>query len=111
MFGCFYLGALVVALPAWLLLGTPQYPTTTLQWGILLWLGIGAWLGYFLWNKGATQVSSGVLAIMNNALIPAGLLVNLLLWGKDTDLLRLTLGGLLMLASLWVCQRHGVSER
>lgn len=48
---------------------------------------------------------------MNNALIPAGLLVNLLLWGKDTDLLRLTLGGLLMLASLWVCQRHGVSER
>lgn len=62
-------------------------------------------------EQGATQVSSGVLAIMNNALIPAGLLVNLLLWGKDTDLLRLTLGGLLMLASLWVCQRHGVSER
>ncbi|MGL4716236.1 MAG: EamA family transporter, partial [Aeromonas sp.] len=55
-------------------------------------------------------VTSGVLAIMNNALIPAGLLVNLLLWGKDTDLIRLAIGGLLMLASLWVCLRHQVSE-
>ena len=107
VFGCFYLGALVIALPAWWLLGQPQYPTSGLQWGILLWLGIGAsGLGYFLWNKGATLVSSGVLAIMNNALIPAGLLVNLVLWGKDTDLFRLSVGALLMLASLWVCQRQ-----
>jgi carboxylate/amino acid/amine transporter len=105
VFGCFYLGALAVALPAWWLLGKPQYPSTGLQWGILFWLGVGAsGLGYFLWNKGTTLVSSGVLAIMNNALIPAGLLVNLLLWGRDTDLLRLTLGGLLMLASLWLCR-------
>jgi len=112
VFGCFYLGALVIALPAWWLLGKPQYPASSLQWGILFWLGVGAsGLGYFLWNKGATLVSSGVLAIMNNALIPAGLLVNLVLWGKDTDLLRLGLGALLMLASLWVCQRQQVSER
>ncbi|MGL6006352.1 MAG: EamA family transporter, partial [Aeromonas sobria] len=38
------------------------------------------------------------------------LLVNLLLWGKDTDLTRLAIGGLLMLASLWVCQRHKVNQ-
>ncbi|MGL6048601.1 MAG: EamA family transporter, partial [Aeromonas salmonicida] len=111
VFGCFYLGALAVALPAWWLLGKPQYPTSGLQWGILLWLGVGAsGLGYFLWNKGATRVSSGVLAIMNNALIPAGLLVNLLIWGKDTNLARLAIGGLLMLASLWICQRASVSK-
>ncbi|TNI99436.1 EamA family transporter, partial [Aeromonas veronii] len=42
VFGCFYLGALVIALPAWWLLGKPQYPTSGLQWGILLWLGVGA---------------------------------------------------------------------
>ncbi|MEW7867438.1 carboxylate/amino acid/amine transporter [Aeromonas diversa] len=105
VFGWFYLGALAVALPAWLLLGQPKYPTSGLQWGILLWLGIGAsGLGYFLWNKGATQVSSGVLAIMNNALIPAGLIVNLLLWNQGTDLLRLTLGGLVIALSLLVCR-------
>ncbi|MCS3461198.1 carboxylate/amino acid/amine transporter [Aeromonas sp. BIGb0445] len=111
VFGCFYLGALAIALPAWWLLGKPQYPSTGLQWGILLWLGVVAsGLGYFLWNKGATLVSSGVLAIMNNALIPAGLLVNLLLWGRETDLPRLALGGLLMLASLWLC-RPGKLDR
>lgn len=111
IFGCFYLGALVIALPAWWLLGKPQYPTSGLQWGILLWLGVGAsGLGYFLWNKGATLVSSGVLAIMNNALIPAGLLVNLLIWGKDTDLTRLAIGGVLMLASLKVCQHRKVTS-
>ncbi|ALP42270.1 carboxylate/amino acid/amine transporter [Aeromonas schubertii] len=105
VFGWFYLGALAIALPAWLLLGQPKYPTSGVQWGILLWLGIGAsGLGYFLWNKGATRVSSGVLAIMNNALIPAGLIVNLLLWNQGTDLLRLTLGGLVIALSLLVCR-------
>ena len=105
LFGYFYLGALAVALPAWWLLGTPVYPSTNLQWGILLWLGLGAsGLGYFLWNKGATLVNAGALAIMNNALVPAGLLVNLLIWNRDADLLRLSLGGALLLASLFINQ-------
>lgn len=103
IFGWFYLGALLIALPAWLLLGTPQYPTTELQWSILLWLGVVAsGLGYFLWNLGATKVNSGQLATMNNALIPAGLFVNLLLWNRDTDLLRLSVGAGIMLLALWL---------
>lgn len=105
LFGYFYLGALTVALPAWGLLGSPLYPSTSLQWGILLWLGLGAsGLGYFLWNKGATLVNAGALAIMNNALVPAGLLVNLLIWNRDADLVRLSLGGALLLTSLAINQ-------
>ena len=101
IFACFFVGAALVALVAWLLLGTPRYPTSSLQWGLLLWLGAGAsGLGYFLWNKGATRVNAGVLAIMNNALIPAGLLVNLLIWNQSADLLRLSIGGGLILGSL-----------
>ncbi|PSJ45238.1 EamA family transporter [Zobellella endophytica] len=103
LFGYFYLGALLVAVPAWLLLGGDRYPATGLQWGILLWLGLGAsGLGYFLWNKGATRVNAGALAIMNNALVPAGLLVNLLIWNRDADLPRLAAGGLILFASLWL---------
>lgn len=103
LFGYFYLGALLVAVPAWLWLGSDRYPATGLQWGILLWLGLGAsGLGYFLWNKGATLVNAGALAIMNNALVPAGLLVNLLIWNREADLLRLGLGGLIIIASLWL---------
>ncbi|OXS13612.1 EamA family transporter [Zobellella denitrificans] len=103
LFGYFYLGALLVVVPAWLWLGTDRYPASGQQWGILLWLGLGAsGLGYFLWNKGATLVNAGALAIMNNALVPAGLLVNLLIWNREADLLRLGLGGLIIIASLWL---------
>ncbi|MCK0714134.1 carboxylate/amino acid/amine transporter [Chromohalobacter sarecensis] len=115
IFGWFYLGALCVALPAfWLFGDVTALPTTSLQWGILLWLGVVAsGLGYFLWNKGACRVDAGTLAIMNNALVPAGLLVNLLIWNRDADVLRLVLGGGILLASLlintWWRRRHQAS--
>jgi len=100
-FGWFYIGALILVIPAWAIFGTDKYPTTELQWGVLLWLGVVAsGLGYFCWNLGATKVSSGQLAIMNNALIPAGLIVNLLIWNHDTDVLRLALGAGIMMAAL-----------
>ncbi|MDN3555451.1 EamA family transporter [Halomonas maura] len=102
VFGWFYLGALAVAAPAFLLLGNPAaLPTSGGQWGVLAWLGlVASGLGYFLWNLGATRVDAGALAIMNNALVPAGLLVNLLLWNRDADLPRLALGAAIILGSL-----------
>lgn len=102
-FGYFFLGALLVALPSFLVFGdASRLPTTTLQWGILVWLGLAAsGLGLFLWNRGGCQVDAGTLAIMNNALVPAGLLVNLLIWNRDADLLRLALGGAVIAGSLW----------
>ncbi|EKO3392240.1 DMT family transporter [Vibrio fluvialis] len=104
VFGYFYLGALVVATVAFLLLGNPgKLPTTSVQWGILIYLGvIASGFGYFAWNKGACMVNAGALAIMNNVLVPAGLVVNILIWNRDVDLARLSLGGLVILLSLWV---------
>ncbi|AWH88776.1 carboxylate/amino acid/amine transporter [Limnobaculum parvum] len=103
-FSWFYLGALCVAVMAWFIFGNPEkLPTTHLQWGILIWLGIGAsGLGFFMWNYGATQVDAGTLAIMNNALIPAGLLVNFALWQHDVNWVRLIIGGGIIVASLLV---------
>ena len=104
-FGYFYLGALVVALIAWLFLGNGNIHVQPVQWMVLLWLGIVAsGGGYFLWNQGARQVNSGALAIMNNALVPAGLLVNLLIWNHDVHLLRLTLGAAIIVLSLFINQ-------
>ncbi|MEX0680965.1 MAG: carboxylate/amino acid/amine transporter [Balneolales bacterium] len=106
-FGFFYIGALAVALPAFLMFGdTSMMPQTEVQWGVLLWLGFGASaVGLFLWNRGATLVDAGTLAVMNNALIPAGLLVNLLIWNRDADLGRLALGATVMVLALWVNNR------
>lgn len=105
VFAWFYLGALVVVLPVWYLLGSAQYPQTNLQWLVLLWLGlVASGGGYFWWNKGATQVSSGVLAVMNNMLIPAGLLVNILIWNRSENILALAIGSVLLVLSCKLCQ-------
>mgnify|MGYP001188994189 CR=1 FL=1 len=104
-FGWFYLGALTISLPAWLILGKPMYPTSSMQWGVLLWLGVVAsGLGYFLWNYGATKVNTGQLATMNNMLIPAGLLVNLIIWNHNTDLVRLLSGSAIMFVALLLAE-------
>lgn len=112
-FGWFYVGALALVLPAWLLFGDHALlPTTGLQWGVLAWLGlVASGLGYFLWNRGATQVDAGTLAVMNNALIPAGLLVNLLVWNRTTDLGRLGLGASILLLALLIGLRFGGTDR
>ncbi|MEX0603819.1 MAG: carboxylate/amino acid/amine transporter [Marinobacter sp.] len=106
-FGYFYAGALAIALPSFLIFGdASRLPATPVQWGVLVWLGLAAsGLGLFLWNRGACLVDAGTLAIMNNALVPAGLLVNLLIWNRDADLLRLGLGGAVIMFSLWVNAR------
>ena len=105
LFGWFYLGAALVALPAWWLLGAAQYPQTAVHWGVLLWLGlVASGAGYFCWNKGATQVSSGMLAVMNNMLIPAGLVVNILLWNRNENILSLGMGSILLILSCMLCK-------
>ncbi|CAI8802475.1 carboxylate/amino acid/amine transporter [Kosakonia quasisacchari] len=106
-FAWFYLGAFVVAVVAWFVMGNPQkLPTTTLQWSVLIWLGVVAsGLGYFMWNYGATQVDAGTLGIMNNVHVPAGLLVNLAIWQEQPHWPSFIIGGSVIMASLWVHRR------
>ncbi|UUD62406.1 carboxylate/amino acid/amine transporter [Pseudomonas seleniipraecipitans] len=103
-FGHFFLGAMVLVVPSFLLFGNPdKLPQTALQWGILLWMGLFATaLGLFWWVKGSVRVDAGTLAVLNELHVPAGLLVNLLIWNRDADLPRLAAGGAIILASLWL---------
>lgn len=103
VFGYFYLGALCVGLPSFLLFGdTNALPKEPHQCAILLYLGVVAsGLGYFLWNKGACKVNSGILAIMNNALIPIAIVANWLIWGQGVEnLARFLCGSALIVLSL-----------
>lgn len=105
-FGYFYLGAFLITSLAYAVQGTPQLPTTATQWIVLVWLGlVASGAGYYLWNRGARAVNAGALAIMNNALVPAGLLVNVLIWNREVDLLRLGIGSAIIVLSLWINHR------
>lgn len=111
-FAWFYVGAFLVAVVAWSMLGNAQnMPETTLQWSILIFLGVAAsGIGYFMWNYGATQVDAGTLGIMNNMHVPAGLLVNLAIWHQQPHWPSFITGALVILASLWV-HRKWVAPR
>ncbi len=111
-FGWFFAGALVVAgLSTLLFADFDRMPSGQLQWGVLLWLGVGAsGLGYLGWNLGARRVNTGQLAAMNNMLIPAGILVNVLIWNRDADLLRLAFGGLVLLLAVWIAGRAELAK-
>ncbi|MGK2233171.1 MAG: carboxylate/amino acid/amine transporter [Colwellia sp.] len=106
VFGWFFIGALIVASVCYVLFGnSDKLPSTPTQWGVLVYLGIVAsGLGYFGWNKGATLVNVGTLAAMNNLLIPAGIVVNVLIWNTEADIMRLSIGAGIILAALLLNQ-------
>lgn len=104
VYGLFFLGATLVSGLGMLLFGNfERLPTTWVHWTVLLWLGLGAsGCGYLAWSIASKKVNVGQLATMNNALIPAGLLVNFLLWGQDVNWLTLTLGAIIIGFAVWL---------
>lgn len=103
----FFLGAILVSgLGSLVLADWSRLPTTSTHWWVLLWLGLGAsGMGYLAWSIASKTVNIAQLATMNNALIPAGLLVNFLLWGQDVRWLPFALGASVILLAVWLSSR------
>lgn len=73
---------------------------------VLLYLGIiASGLCFYLWNSGSKQVSPATLAVMNNGYIPIAVIASIVLFSEDVDLLRLIIGGSLILLSVIVSYR------
>ncbi|QUN07243.1 EamA family transporter [Shewanella yunxiaonensis] len=107
-FAWFFMGATLITGSAMLALADwHKLPVTPLQQGVLLWLGVvTSGLGYLGWSYGSTKVNAQQLAVMNNMLIPAGILVNVVFWqGQIHDWPRLALGCVCMLLALWLCRQ------
>ena len=109
VFAWLYLGAVLVTVPpAWGQIDVDVLARTLRpeQVGVLVYLGVFAsGAAFFLWNQGATRVSTATLAVMNNAKTPLGVAVSLLVFGEKTDLTRLLLGGSLIVAAAFYAQR------
>jgi drug/metabolite transporter (DMT)-like permease len=68
---------------------------------VLLYLGIiASGLCFYLWNSGSKQVSPATLAVMNNGYIPVAVIASIVLFSEEIDLVRLTVGGGLILLSI-----------
>ena len=108
IFALFFAGASVVSAFAMVAFADfDKLPSSNLQWFILVWLGVGAsGLGYLLWNLASKRVNTAQLAIMNNMLIPAGLLVNFSFWGQQVDWWRLAIGSAILLLSIAIASRR-----
>lgn len=73
---------------------------------VLIYLGVVAsGLGFFLWNKGAVTTNPGTLAVFNNLKIPIAILVSLVMFGEQTDIPRLLIGGGVMVLAVVLAER------
>ncbi|MEC8225205.1 MAG: EamA family transporter, partial [Pseudomonadota bacterium] len=43
--------------------------------------------------------------VMNNLLIPAGIIVNIVIWNRDADIIKLTIGAAIILLALIINQK------
>ncbi|TRW49513.1 EamA family transporter [Aliidiomarina halalkaliphila] len=106
-YALFFIGACIVSGVGMVLFADfNRMPSTSTHWAILIWLGLGAsGVGYMLWSIASKMVNIAQLATMNNALIPAGLVVNFLLWGQDVNWPNLFFGGVIILLAVWLASR------
>ena len=85
---------------------TDKLQVTNTQWQSIFYLGfIASGLGFFLWNKGASQTNPGTLAVFNNAVVPLAMFVSLFVFGEiseltDENLLRLGIGSSLLVMAV-----------
>jgi len=106
VFALLYAGGLAVTLP--LMLARTDFGSLALNHGqvwTLLYLGvIASGLCFFWWNLGATRVSTGTLAVFNNAKVPLAIACALLFFGEHADLADLSLGGVLLVAAVLLAE-------
>ena len=102
-----YLGSLVVPLVWGMSKMNPwNLHFTTGQISSLLYLGlVPTGLGFYLWNKGAARVQTGILAVANNLKVPLAVAVSWLIFGEEADYLRVLAGLVLIIAGLILAGR------
>ena len=111
VFALLYLGALILVILTGFVFGSfRSIPEASLkQWAVLIYLGIVAsGLGFFLWNFGASRVSSGFLAASNNLVVPFGVLIAIFIDNSDPDWLSLVVGSTLIGGGLWIGRKRTV---
>jgi drug/metabolite transporter (DMT)-like permease len=105
VFALLYAGAFAVALTG-MAAKRVSIELTSPQLLTLLYLGVlASGVGFFLWNVGATRVTAGTLAVMNNAKVPLAVAVSLLFFDELAHLPSLIASLALMGVAVWLAER------
>jgi drug/metabolite transporter (DMT)-like permease len=105
VFALLYAGAFAVALTG-MAAKRVSIELTSPQLLTLLYLGVlASGVGFFLWNVGATRVTAGTLAVMNNAKVPLAVAVSLLFFDELAHLPSLIASLALMGMAVWLAER------
>ena len=112
VFALLYAGAVAVTLAATLVTFEPsEFEITRTQLLVLVYLGVvAAGIGFVLWNHGATKVSDGTLAVMNNGYMPLAVVAGLVWLGEEANPVRLLVGTACLVAALLLV-RHISPQR
>ena len=107
----FFAGAFAIVFPTWLTLGSFKFTPQTSTILSLIYVGfLATGIGQYLWLQGATKVSAGTLSVMNNLLIPFGIVINLLFGGVIDMPVEFTIGSTIILCSLWVAKTKPIPK-
>ncbi len=107
LFGLLYLGGvLTTAVAPVFFTDWGAVAVTEVQVWTLLYLGVVAsGISFFLWNMGARRVEVGTLAIFNDLKVPLSILVSLVVFGEEANVVRLLIGGGIVVAALVISER------
>jgi drug/metabolite transporter (DMT)-like permease len=113
IFGLLYFGAVfITAITAGITVTWQTIAITNTQVFALLYLGlIASGLCFFLWNYGAKLTNPGSLAIMNNIKIPLAIFLALILFGESASLIKLCLGGAIIIIALAINERFKAKNK
>jgi len=108
IFALLYLGSIIIAgLFSIAFTNFGSVTITANQWLSLIYLGVVAsGIGFFLWNIGVTKVETGSLAVLNNLKIPLAILFAFIILGESIDLIKLTIGSVVILIALFVNEKY-----
>ncbi len=106
IFAVLFAGAVSVSLAVMLAQGVSVSPSTS-QVFTLLYLGVlASGVGFYFWNVGATMVSAGALAVMNNAKIPLAVACSLVFFHETADLPRLGISLGLLIGAVFLAEKR-----
>jgi len=114
LLGWMYLGAALLTLAAVLVGmasgGQPLAGWHGKAWWVLLYLGLlPTALGFYLWNKGAAKVGTGLLASANNLKVPLAVLMSWLVFGEEAAYGRVAMGLVVILGALYLARPRGMA--